>query len=81
MNTDHPIYVSTEFGTYLNCTLKREMNKNNVVLLFKTNNKLSSALKAKKKCNEKAEGSGVYKLSCDDCPSFYIGQTARMFKT
>ena len=30
---------------------------------------------------KKHTSTGVYKLKCNDCPNYYIGQTGRSFKT
>jgi hypothetical protein len=74
-------FTSTEYGTSLNNVLKKELSKNDVKLSFRTSNKLSSLLKDKEKPSvDKTELTGVYKINCDTCPSFYIGQTARSFK-
>ena len=35
----------------------------------------------KRASNDKFKATGVYKLSCSDCNSFYIGQTGRSFQT
>ncbi len=72
-----------EFGsTTLNYTLKNELAKNKVTLSFSTKNKLSTILKPlPRRSKNLGEKTGVYKLSCDDCPKFYIGQTSRSFRT
>lgn len=76
-------FVSMEFGsTSLNYTVKNELAKNDVTVSFKTNNKLGSILKPRPTEKKSLENyTGVYKISCDDCPKFYIGQTTRSFKT
>lgn len=44
---------------------------------FYTNNNLGKFLINTKDKEDKLSHSGIYKLSCSDCPAFYIGKTAR----
>jgi len=74
-----PVYVSAEYGVVLSHTLSNEVKKHNVTVAYKTSNKLSSLLKEKKHSRNDIEGTGVYKIVCDECPSYYIGQTTRSF--
>ena len=48
---------------------------------FKTNNSLGKFIINTKHKTDLDKRSGVYKLSCNSCPKFYIGQSGRMFKT
>ena len=51
---------------------------------YTTNNTLQRHLTNKTTHNTKLEkhtSTCVYKLKCNDCPKFYIGQTGRSFKT
>jgi hypothetical protein len=78
---DNSSYVSAVFGTALNHTITNQMAKNNVVVSFRTTNNLGSLLKEKqpKHNTNNREKAGVYKINCDDCQKFYIGQTTRSF--
>jgi len=75
-------YVSSEYGLVLSNKLKQEMNKHNITVSFKTSNKLDRLLQGKNVNNsqDKFNQTGVYKMTCSDCPSVYIGQTSRSFK-
>src|SRR5436190_12030468 len=75
-----PKYVSTEFGEKMPNVLNKELKKHHVTLAFKTSNKLEKHISINNKSNKGiGEKSGVYKISCDTCDSFYIGQTGRTF--
>ena len=53
-------------------------------IAYTTNNTLKRHLTSKTIHNTKHEkhaSTGVYKLNCNDCPKYYIGQTGRYFKT
>lgn len=69
-------YAALEYGTALNNVIKNEMAKNNIKVSFRTSNKLSKFLKDK---GQNKKQTGIYQLKCNDCPSIYIGQTARSF--
>lgn len=78
-----PKYVAADFGVHLNNILRNELAKDNISVAFKTRNKLGSLLRTPKPRNTKKDEdkTGVYKISCSDCPKYYIGQTSRSFKT
>lgn len=78
-----PQFVSVEYGGLLHNKLKNELRKHNVVLASKTSNKLENKLNVNKPAatlNNGTDGTGVYRLTCNDCPMMYIGQTGRSFK-
>ena len=52
-------------------------------IAYTTNNTLKRHLtnKTTHTIHEKHISTGVYKLKCNDCPNYYIGQTGRSFKT
>lgn len=52
----------------------------NYNISFKTRNNLSTFIKNNKDRTNKDNKSGVYKLTCNDCPMVYVGQTGRSFK-
>ena len=49
--------------------------------LYNNNNLGSQLISNKIDKIDKLDKSGVYKLTCQDCDAFYIGQTGRSFKT
>ena len=55
------------------------LNKLNIKIAYKTNNSLGKSIKNNKTKLEKNKKSGIYKLTCGDCPKTYIGQTGRNF--
>lgn len=58
-------YVSADYGTFLSHPFRNIMNKNNVIVSFRTTNKLGSLLNERP--NTKAptfDKCGVYKLNC-----------------
>jgi hypothetical protein len=75
-------FVSIDFGSNLHFTLKNELNKHNITLATKASNKLEYHLSTStrnKHTNNSLEDSGVYQLTCSDCPKLYIGQSGRSF--
>ena len=50
-------------------------------IAYKTNNTLKKHLSHKQTPTNKYTQTGIYKLTCNDCPCFYIGQTGRSFST
>ena len=54
------------------------MNNIGYTMSFRTNNKLINILRHKLPLPIE-EKTGIYKLVCNDCNSFYIGQTGRGF--
>ena len=47
----------------------------NIKTAFKNNNSLGKHLKNNKSKKNKGCKSGVFKLTCNDCPKTYIGQS------
>ena len=77
-NTTGTKYVSATYGNFTPYILVNTLKKCNINVGFKTNNKLSKLLRDNNKVPLE-DKSGVYKLLCNDCDSFYIGQTGRKF--
>src|SRR5436190_21468242 len=52
------------------------------MVAYRTVDKMRDMLNIKHDLNttDKFEGSGVYKITCSDCPKYYIGRTEREFK-
>jgi hypothetical protein len=51
----------------------------NIRIAFKTQNSIGKLLRRNNKKHDEYENAGVYKLTCMDCPQYYIGQTGRTF--
>jgi hypothetical protein len=73
-------FISTEYGNQFPLTLKNEMKKHGKILAFKTTNKLENKLNTKTVTEDINRKTGVYKLSCNDCDKYYVGQTGRYFE-
>ena len=71
-------YTSITYTNILPQTIQYEFKKHNINISFKTNNNIKNILKTKSSTDTKI-CSGVYKLCCNDCEKFYIGQTGRTF--
>jgi hypothetical protein len=82
---DKPIYIPFNF-TGKDCyKIQKIFVSHGYQLAFKTTNNLEALLKESKLTSttnddDKFQKSGVYKLKCNDCDSFYIGQTGRSFQ-
>ena len=59
--------------------IKNVFKKLNINVFFKTTNNLRNFFRHNEH-SELENNSGVYKIVCDDCDMFYIGQTGRKFK-
>ena len=59
--------------------LNKVFGEINIKIAYRTNNNINKILLPK---NSKSveDKTGVYKIMCNDCDSFYIGQTGRPFK-
>ena len=76
--TTNTKYIAIEYTNILPQIIKNEFKKHNINISFKTNNNIQTILKPKTKKDTKT-CSGVYKINCDDCEQYYIGQTGRTF--
>lgn len=70
-------YIGTTSDKISNI-LKNKLNCN--VAFYNTHN-LKKIFNKKPEHSDKICGSGVYKITCNDCEFIYIGQTGRNFKT
>ena len=69
-------YIATEYTNLLPNTIYNVFRKYDYTVSFKTNNSILKTLRPKS--NKPVEScSGVYKIECEVCNSFYIGQTGR----
>ena len=67
----------TTFYTDMPKMLTSTLSKINIMTIFKTNNNIMNILHHNNSITPLEKKPGVYKLSCDDCDCFYIGQTGR----
>ena len=73
-NNTQKIFISTNYTSFMPKVLSSILNNNSFTISFRTNNKLLDILKPKKHMPSE-EKTGIYKLTCNDCECFYIGQT------
>lgn len=76
-NNNNKKYLSMYYNENTSNIARKIFNNYGYTLSHKTNNTLSKRFKYRKH-NDNTE-SGIYKLTCNDCPKFYIGQTGRTF--
>lgn len=75
-------YISLPFLGKVSYQIANLFKTHNIKISFFTNNKIQNKIIHNASSNiERYQKSGVYKLTCDSCPSFYIGQTGRSFRT
>jgi len=79
-NTNDIKYTSIEYNDNLHNVLKKELKNEGITLSFKTSNNLSKLTKPPRQQSNKYNSTGVYKITCSDCPCHYYGQTGRSFK-
>ena len=72
-------FISAEYTNILPTILNNKLKKLNYVVAFRTNNNLFRLFNYEKIKVEKSEGTGIYKIICNKCKKFYIGQTGRSF--
>ncbi|XP_050503867.1 uncharacterized protein LOC126882821 isoform X1 [Diabrotica virgifera virgifera] len=72
-------FCSLTYTGKITTKIARYIKKKGIIPAFRTNNNLSKYIKNNKSRKRKQLQSGVYKLTCGDCPKTYIGQTGRTF--
>ena len=83
-----PIYTSLPYCGLQSKKLARQLKKiyskiapwTNLICLFKPVKKLNSLSKLKSPYKLLSQSGVVYKISCLDCPEFYIGLTQRILQ-
>ena len=73
-------YVSIPYNKTYARMIKPILQKHDLQLSFKPGNNILNILTNNKSKIPDLEKSGVYKLSCNNCPKFYIGQSGRSLK-
>lgn len=71
-------YISMNYNEKTSNIVKKVFRQYGYTVAHKTNNTVFKNLQNQNKHIN--EDSGVYKLTCNDCPKFYIGQTGRNFQ-
>lgn len=75
-------YVSMTYNGKISQKIEQYLRKTNIKIGFQTKNSLRSRLRHTiGPKNNKFTNSGVYKIKCNDCESYYVGQTGRPFET
>lgn len=72
-------YISVEFNKTTHKAIQRAFNKLGYKTAYSNNNKMQQKLKHK--THSQPLDTSVYKITCNDCNKFYIGQTGRSFLT
>lgn len=75
------VYKTLTYNGKITQQIAKNLQKRNIKIAYKTNNKLGKLIKNNKTKNKKGAKCGVYKLKCGSCPKIYIGQTGRNFNT
>lgn len=69
-------YISVEYNKITHNIMKTILNRYGYNIAYKNTNQLQRKLRPKQISEQ---DSGVYKLTCNECPMFYVGQTGRSF--
>lgn len=75
-------YISVPYNKVLNKAIRNTFKNSNYKISYQTRNNVHQIINQKtnyKNLNT-FEKSGVYKITCSDCPKYYIGKTKRSFK-
>lgn len=72
-------YVTIPYIGNISNELNKLFRNTNIKLAFRTNNTLKLKLESEKTKTSTYSNAGVYKISCEECDKFYIGQTGRNF--
>ena len=72
-------YIPKVYGNILPTILCSKFKKINATVTLRTSHNVQKFLREKQHLL-RINLSGVYRLKCDNCPAFYIGQTGREFK-
>lgn len=70
-------YISLQYNKNTSNVARKIMRHHGYTIAHKTNNTIAKNLREHNNTN--TLDSGIYKLSCNDCNDFYIGQTGRSF--
>jgi hypothetical protein len=75
-------YITLKYGNTLNYKVSNILKNHGYTVSYKTTNKLQDLINPlNAPTGDKFDGSGVYKIHCNECPKYYIGQTGRSFRT
>lgn len=78
---NHKKFISLTYANSLSQNIAEYFKKTyDCFVSFRSINSLGNIIKNHKDPENKDNKSGVYKLTCGDCPMVYIGQTGRSFK-
>lgn len=78
IENDNKKYISMYYNENTSNIANKILKQYGYTLAHKTNNTIHKNLHQQNNIDE--IDCGIYKLKCDECPKFYIGQTGRSFK-
>lgn len=77
-NNKNSKYISIEYNKATSNIIQKTLNKLGYKTAYKTTNKIEQKLKYTK--HKPPNDTGVYRINCNDCNKFYVGQTGRSFE-
>ena len=81
-NTKQQKYITLTYHNKHTHKIASTFHKLKYKVAYRTTNTVKKHLQPNICSNiDKHQNSGIYKLICNDCPKFYIGQTGRNFQT
>ncbi|KAK5639993.1 hypothetical protein RI129_010804 [Pyrocoelia pectoralis] len=80
-HSDYHMFKSLPFYPHISYKIQNIFKHHNIFISFSNNHTLRSSIVRNKDRSDPLDSSGVYQLNCNSCPSFYIGQTGRSFRT
>ena len=78
---EHKKYITLTYENKSTHKIASSFRKQKYNITYRTENTLQRHLNTQKTQTNKYDHTGVYKLTCNSCDKFYIGQTGRSFQT
>ena len=81
INTQHNKYITLTYHNSYTHKIANTFRKHKYKIAYRTTNIITKHINNTNTDIDKYNKTGVYKLNCNDCNSFYIGQTGRSFSS